>query len=90
MLEPGGLIAFTVETHAGEGILLRDTLRYAHAEAYVREALAAAGLALVSCAAESTRKEKEQPVPGLVVVAIAGGLSPPSILRGSPSARTSG
>jgi predicted TPR repeat methyltransferase len=70
VLEPGGLIAFTVETHAGEGILLRDTLRYAHAEAYVREALAAAGLALVSCAAESTRKEKEQPVPGLVVVAM--------------------
>lgn len=70
VLEPGGLIAFTVETHAGEGILLRDTLRYAHAEAYVREALAAAGLSLVSCAVESTRKEKEQPVPGLVVVAM--------------------
>jgi len=73
VLEPGGLIAFTVETHAGEGILLRDTLRYAHAEAYVREALAAAGLALVSCAAESTRKEKEQPVPGLVVVGLKEG-----------------
>lgn len=68
VLEPGGLIAFTVETHEGEGILLRDTLRYAHAQSYVRGALVAAGLELVSCVAESTRKEKEQPVPGLVVV----------------------
>ncbi|WAC27654.1 class I SAM-dependent DNA methyltransferase [Ancylobacter sp. SL191] len=69
VLEPGGLLAFTVETHDGAGILLRDTLRFAHAEPYVRAALAEAGLALVSCAAQSTRTEKEQPVPGLVVVA---------------------
>ncbi|MBB3773080.1 putative TPR repeat methyltransferase [Angulomicrobium tetraedrale] len=69
VLEPGGLAAFTVETHAGQGILLRDTLRFAHGEAYVRGALASAGLALVSCDAASTRTEKEKPVPGLVVVA---------------------
>ncbi|MDQ0511921.1 methyltransferase domain-containing protein [Ancylobacter amanitiformis] len=69
VLEPGGLSAFTVETHAGEGILLRDTLRFAHGEAYVRATLAGAGLVLVSCDAASTRTEKEKPVPGLVVVA---------------------
>ena len=73
VLEPSGLLAFTVETHNGAGILLRDTLRYAHAEAYVREALAEAGLTLVSLEAASTRKEKEVPVPGLVVVAMREG-----------------
>ncbi len=31
-LQSGGLLAFTVETHDGEGVILRDTLRYAHAE----------------------------------------------------------
>ncbi len=70
VLEPGGLLAFTVETHEGAGILLRDTLRFAHAQTYVVAALDAAGLALVSCTARSTRTEKEQPVPGLVVVAV--------------------
>jgi predicted TPR repeat methyltransferase len=69
VLEPGGLIAFTLETHEGEGIKLRDTLRFAHAQAYARAALEAAGLTLVSLTAQSTRREKDQPVPGLVVVA---------------------
>lgn len=73
VLEPGGLLAFTVETHEGPGIVLRDTLRFAHAEPYVRAALEAAHLALISCAAQSTRTEKEQPVPGLVVVAQRAG-----------------
>ncbi|AXK81682.1 methyltransferase domain-containing protein [Pseudolabrys taiwanensis] len=69
LLEPGGLFAFTVETYAGDGALLRDTLRYAHGEAHVRDALRAAGLTLVSLHAASTRTEKGVPVPGLVVVA---------------------
>lgn len=72
VLEPGGLIAFTLETHDGEGIRLRDTLRFAHAEAYARAALEAAGLAPVSLTVQSTRREKDQPVPGLVVVAAKG------------------
>ena len=69
VLEPGGLLAFTAETHDGEGIMLRDTLRFAHAEAYMRAALDAAGLALVSLAVQSMRREREEAVPGLVVVA---------------------
>lgn len=73
VLEPQGLLAFTVETHDGAGILLRDTLRYAHGQAYVRAALAAAGLTLVSMEAASTRKEKDVPVPGLVAVAMRAG-----------------
>jgi len=70
VLEPQGLLAFTVETHGGAGILLRDTLRYAHAEAYVRDRLAASGLELLSCTDAWNRKEKDVPVPGLVVVAM--------------------
>ncbi|MBS7542288.1 class I SAM-dependent DNA methyltransferase [Ancylobacter oerskovii] len=73
VLEGGGLLAFTAETHAGDGILLRDTLRYAHAEDYVRQALEAAGLALLSCDTASTRTEKGVPVPGLVVAAMREG-----------------
>lgn len=64
-----GLLAFTVETHDGEGVILRDTLRYAHAEGYVRERLGEAGLVVVSLERASTRTEANVPVPGLVVVA---------------------
>lgn len=69
VLEAAGLLAFTVETHEGEGVILRDTLRYAHAEAYVRERLGDASLSLVSLEHASTRREGNVPVPGLVVVA---------------------
>lgn len=69
ILAPGGLFAFSVETHDGEGILLRDTLRYAHSPAHVREALASAGLHFVSLDPAAVRSEKGAPVPGLVGVA---------------------
>jgi predicted TPR repeat methyltransferase len=69
VLTPSALIAFSVETHDGDGVMLRDTLRYAHGAAHVREALAAAGLALVSLDSAATRTEKGVPVPGLIVVA---------------------
>ncbi|MCK0196051.1 methyltransferase domain-containing protein [Ancylobacter sp. 6x-1] len=72
VLEPGGLLAFTVETHAGPGVLLRDTLRYAHAQAYVRSVLADEGFELLLCEAASTRTEKGEPVPGLVLAARRG------------------
>ena len=71
MLAPGGLFAFTVETHDGDGVILQPTLRYAHGAAHVRAALEAAGLRCVSLQPVSTRKEKGVPVPGLVVVAVA-------------------
>ena len=68
-MKDGALFAFTAETHDGEGVLLRDTLRYAHGEAHVRAALDEAKLALVSLETASTRTEKGEPVPGLIVVA---------------------
>lgn len=69
VLKPGGFVAFSVETHDGDGVILRDTLRYAHSEAHVREAVAGGGLELLVCEPASTRTEKGVPVPGLVVVA---------------------
>ena len=69
VLASAGQLAFSVETHAGDGVLLRETLRYAHGEAHVRAALAAAGLKLISLDFASTRTEKGVPVLGLIVVA---------------------
>jgi predicted TPR repeat methyltransferase len=69
VLAPGGLIAFTVETHPGDDVILGEKLRYAHGAAHVRAAIAGAGLTLVALTAASTRSEAGVPVPGLVVVA---------------------
>jgi predicted TPR repeat methyltransferase len=69
VLAPSGAIAFSVETHDGEDVILRDTLRYAHGAAHVRTALAAAGFTVISLDSAATRTEKGLPVPGLNVVA---------------------
>jgi predicted TPR repeat methyltransferase len=65
----GGHVAFSVETHEGDGITLRETLRYAHGKAHVEASLAGAGLKPISIDCASTRTEKGSPVPGLIVVA---------------------
>jgi predicted TPR repeat methyltransferase len=69
VLAPSGLIAFSVETHAADGVTLRDTLRYAHGAAHVCGALAGAGLGLISLDSAATRTEKGAAVPGLIAVA---------------------
>ena len=69
VLAPTGLIAFSVETHDGEGVILRDTLRYAHGASHVRAALEKSGLKLISLDSAATRTEKGMPVPGLIVMA---------------------
>ena len=72
MLSPGGLSAFTVETHDGDGVILGAALRYAHGEAVVRAALAEAGLAPVVFEPAAIRHEAGRPVPGWAVVAAKG------------------
>jgi predicted TPR repeat methyltransferase len=67
VLSPSGLFAFTVEAHAGDGVVLGDKLRYAHGEAHVRAALDTAGLSLVTIDSVSTRNEAGTAVPGLLV-----------------------
>lgn|SRR5215475_3125273 len=71
VLAPGGLFAFSVETHEGSGVRLRETLRYAHAVDHLREALHGAGLMTLKLAPASTRTEKGAPVAGLIAVAKA-------------------
>ena len=69
VLVSGGLLAFTVETHGGEGVILGEGLRYAHGAGYVRRGIEAAGLVLSRLEDLSARNEDNAPVPGLVVVA---------------------
>ena len=69
VLVPGGLLAFTAETHGGEGIILGEGLRYAHGAGYVRETIKRAGLRLARLDDLSARNEDDAPVPGLVAVA---------------------
>ena len=68
-LDRQGLLAFTVETHGGGGVILGDKLRYAHGADHVRAALTAAGLEPLHLEQASTRTENGVPVPGLIVVA---------------------
>jgi predicted TPR repeat methyltransferase len=69
VLVAGGLLAFTAETHDGDGVIIGEGLRYAHGEAYIRAVLASAGLVLSQLENLSARNEDHVPVPGLVVVA---------------------
>ena len=66
VLTSGGLLAFTTETHDGEGVVIGQGLRYAHAAAYVRAAVESAGLKLSLLEDRSARNEDNAPVPGLV------------------------
>jgi predicted TPR repeat methyltransferase len=69
VLAAGGLLAFTTETHDGEGVILGEGLRYAHSAAYVLASVEAAGLSLSHIENLSARNEDHTPAPGLVVVA---------------------
>ena len=69
VLATGGLLAFTTETHDGEGVVIGQGLRYAHAAAYVRAVVQSAGLKLSLLEDRSARNEDNTPVPGLVAVA---------------------
>ena len=67
-LVPGGLFAFTLESFTGEGYRLGETMRFAHARAYVEASAAAAPLSPVIVEAAATRREKGADVPGLAAV----------------------
>jgi len=69
VLAPGGLFAFTAETHQGRGVVLTEGLRYAQAGSYLRDLLQGAGLAVALLENASARHEGGVAVPGLVVVA---------------------
>ena len=69
VLAPGGLLAFTAETHEGDGVILGAGLRYAQSASYLRALIAGVGLTLLHCDDASIRSENNAPVPSLVLVA---------------------
>ncbi len=70
VLTPGGVFAFTLETHEGDGVMIGAGLRYAHGKTIVRDSVVAAGFALAYLEEASPRTEDNEPVRGLVVVAV--------------------
>jgi len=72
VLAPRGIVAFTVEIHSGAGVTLLPTLRFAHAQSYLRDVVASAGLRLLALESAAIRTEKGVPVNGLVLVASTG------------------
>jgi len=70
-LRPGGRIVFTVERAADDvtNYRLDPTGRYSHAENYVRQALAAAGLDSIAIEHVVLRKERGKEVQGLLASA---------------------
>jgi predicted TPR repeat methyltransferase len=67
-LRPGGLFAATAERFDGDGFVLGPARRYAHAERYIRDQAAAADLSVAVMEPRSPRREKGQPVPGLLFI----------------------
>ncbi|WP_056181140.1 tetratricopeptide repeat protein [Pseudorhodoferax sp. Leaf267] len=67
VLEPGGVFAFSVESHDGAGFVLRPSLRYAHAEPYLRTLAEAHGLRVEHLQPTILREDQRQPIAGLVV-----------------------
>jgi predicted TPR repeat methyltransferase len=59
-----GTFCFTVE-EAGEDFVLRNSLRYAHSEAYLRRLAAANGFAVTKLERQQVREEQRQPIAGL-------------------------
>lgn len=70
VLTPGGVFAFTLETHGGDGVVIGEGLRYAHGKKTVRDKVVGAGLGVAHLEEASPRTEDNEPVRGLVVVAV--------------------
>jgi predicted TPR repeat methyltransferase len=67
-LARNGVLAFTVETHRGDGVILHEALRFAHGEKHLRAAAEAANLGVAVLERASTRTEKGKPVAGILAV----------------------
>lgn len=70
VLRPGGIFAFSVERHDGEDSQwLQASLRFAHNGDAIRVALSDAGLEVLRVSAEAIRRDRGQPVAGLLFIA---------------------
>lgn len=68
-LAPGGLFAFSVEEACDGDLVLRDSLRYAHGESYIRRTIVEADLEVVELTRGTLRFDRGAPIRGLIVVA---------------------
>ena len=69
-IEPGGLLAFSLEEHDGEEpVFLRPSLRYAHGAAATQQAVANAGLELLRFERATLRQDRGAPIAGMLIVA---------------------
>jgi predicted TPR repeat methyltransferase len=68
----GGRLAFSVETHDGEGYRLGPAMRFTHSAPYVRETAIQAGLRELLLAPVSIRREAGLEAPGLLGVFAQG------------------
>ena len=69
-LQPGGLVAFSLEAHDGpEPLFLRPSLRYAHGIEATRDALVVAGLEILRFETAVLRFDRGAPITGMLVVA---------------------
>ncbi len=67
-LAGGGLFAFSVQKAEVADFMVGDDMRYAHIATYLRKLASLHGFAVLSLEEASTRKDRSQPVPGLVAV----------------------
>lgn len=70
VLEPGGLFAFSIQTHAGQGVVIGADARVHHAPAEVRTWAKAAGFTVRQETAASTREDRGVPVPGALFLLV--------------------
>ena len=65
----GAFFVFSTELHDGDGFVLRETARYAHAHAYVENVLRQNGFSIVDHKTAPIRKERGSPVSGCYYIA---------------------
>ncbi|YBV95415.1 methyltransferase domain-containing protein [Phyllobacteriaceae bacterium JZ32] len=74
MLEPGGLFAFSVETHETDGpseeeLVLQPSLRFTHSALYIRRLLERHGFEPLEMSRAVIRYDRGEPLTGIVTVA---------------------
>lgn len=68
ILRSGGLFAFSLERHDGEGFILHSKVRFAHSLGYIRELSRTHGLAELHVREIAVRKSGPDDVPGWIVL----------------------
>ena len=63
-----GLFAFTVQAGTDGSYAIGADRRYWHSETYLRQCAGDAGLSVVTCERDWTRKDRDEPVPSLIMV----------------------